>query len=291
MRSSILAFLALGGLLSTALAGPIVAAAGRQAAKEEDVISLSRADSPTELANRIHRLFSASQAREVDRLITAPDRAIAIAAGWERVRRTIPEGQQQQPLSPDGQTISRFLGLLEGRIQAPIPPAWEAVVKSARGRGRGTISFPNSKALEELLRSRAPVRRAGDRWVLEVDGKRISLPAGVESGPVDNAATLAADGTTYVGLYGAFPLPYRLFAIDRESGKALWSSEVWAAGGLMNYVGNSWHAAMICSEGETLAVFGVSGGEVYVEVFDKKTGQNRCRFGTAYFDAISPRQE
>jgi hypothetical protein len=29
---------------------------------------------------------------------------------------------------------------------------------------------------------------------------------------------------------------------------------------------------------------------VYIEVFEKKTGVNRCRFSTAYFDAIVPKE-
>ena len=40
--------------------------------------------------------------------------------------------------------------------------------------------------------------------------------------------------------------------------------------------------------GETLTVFGISDGDIYIEVFDKMTAENRCRFGTAYFDAIAP---
>jgi hypothetical protein len=41
------------------------------------------------------------------------------------------------------------------------------------------------------------------------------------------------------------------------------------------------------STDETLVVFGISDNAVYVEVFDRLTGENRCRFSTAYFDDFS----
>ena len=45
---------------------------------------ISRLDSPSQLAARINNLFSAPSMSEVDRLVSAPDCAVALAAAWER---------------------------------------------------------------------------------------------------------------------------------------------------------------------------------------------------------------
>ena len=73
-------------------------------------MSSNRVDSPHQLAARIDSLFSASSISEVDRLVSASDCAIALAAGWERVRRTMPKAKRQDVVSPSGLALSRFLG-------------------------------------------------------------------------------------------------------------------------------------------------------------------------------------
>ena len=120
------------------------------------------------------------------------------------------------------------------------------------------------------------------------DGVSVRVPAEDSLGLIDNVAVQLENQTIYVALYGWPPNPYRLLAMDRISNQVIWSSEVWAAGGLKNYQGQGWHLAEIRLAGETLAVFGISDGSAYVELFDKKTGQNRCKFSTAYFAEIAP---
>jgi hypothetical protein len=253
-------------------------------------MSLNRADSPEELATRLAGLLAAAPMGELDRLVSDPDCTVALAAGWERVRRTIPRAKAQEVVSPDGEALSRFLGLIEGRARVPIPGAWEATVKSAKGHSPKAVWFPLLEPVRKDLARPRPLRRDGDQWIVEQEGRTIKLPAEDGLGLVDHAAVLLVGETLYVALYGWPPNPYRLFAVDRGSGKVIWSSKVWAAGGLMSYEGQGWHVATLHSAGETLAVFGVSDGAAYVEVFDKKTGVNRCRFSTAYPDAMTPKK-
>jgi outer membrane protein assembly factor BamB len=97
-------------------------------------------------------------------------------------------------------------------------------------------------------------------------------------------------------LYGS-PSTYRLFAVDQGTGKVVWSSKVWGSSkvwprGVIANSGPDWHFVSMRPSGGTLVVFGLSGTGIYVEAFDRKTGENRCRFSTAYFDfdAIAPRK-
>jgi hypothetical protein len=203
----------------------------------------------------------------------------------------MPRAKQQDLVSPDSAAVSRFLGLVEGRIQTPVPGAWEAAVKSTTGSSRLAIWFSRPELVEGALKRTRPQRKAHD-WIVENDGMSISVPVEDGLGPVDNAATHVDTEAVFIALYGWPPVPYRLFAIDRASKKVIWSSKVWAAGGLMNYEGQGWHFAELRLASETLTVFGISEGSAYIEVFNKKTGENRCRFSTAYFDfdTITPRK-
>jgi hypothetical protein len=227
----------------------------------------------------------------VDRLATAPDCIVALAAAWERVRRTVPTAKQRDPVTPDAAAISRFLGLVEGRTQTDMPQAWEAAVKSAQGSCRARIWFSCPElALEALKRDRP--WRDGREWIVQKDQLSIRVPVADFLGPVDNVAVHLETEAAYIGLYGWPPVPYRLFAVDRTSKKIIWSSKAWAAGGLMSYQGQGWHLAEMRLVRGTLVAFGVSDGCAYIEVFDTKTGENRCRFSTTYFDfdASTPRK-
>ncbi len=280
----------IGVLVFTAGSAFIAAAADKLGldGNKGDIMCLSRVDSPRELATQINGLFSASPMGELDRLVSVPDGTVALASGWERVRRTMPEAKQEEVVSPDGHAISRFLGLVEGRVQIPIPEVWEATVKSAKAYSRRPIGFSYPKLLKRPTTEH--LKRDGDQWIVKTGSQSIRVPVEDRLGPVDNAAVQFAGEMAYVALYGWPPIPYRLLAIDRGNGKVIWSSKVWGAGGLRDYEGQGWHVAEMRWAGETLAVFGISEGAAYIEVFDKKTGENRCRFSTAYFAAIAPRK-
>jgi hypothetical protein len=196
-------------------------------------------------------------------------------------------GFLQDLLRPDGRALWRFLGLVEGRIQTPIPEAWEASVKSAQGSGRAAIWFPYPELLGGNLKKYKP-QKQGREWIVETDHLSIKVPVEDGLGPVGSAAVHVDTEVVYIALYGWPPNPYRVFGIDRASKNVIWSSKASAAGGFKHYEGQGWHIAEMRVAGETLNVFGISEGSAYIEVFDKKTGENRCRFSTSYFDVTAP---
>jgi hypothetical protein len=261
-----------------------------QTSKErEPAKMLIGADSPEKVAARNRVLFSHISLNEVDLLVSTSDCSDALSAGWERVRRTMPEAKQEHDVHPDDKVLSRFLGLIEGRIQCPIPLAFEATLRSAKGISRKSISFICPARVEEELKKYKP-RELGDEWIIERGALSFKLPIERGMGPVDNVAVDLNDEVAYIGLYGWPPNPYQLVAVNRTSQKVIWSSKVWAAGGLKDYEGHGWHFVEIRLTGDQLIVFGVSGACAYIETFDAKTGQNRCRFSTAYFDGIAYRE-
>ena len=255
--------------------------------KSDDTKSLSRAKSPRHLTDRLDRVFSAVSARDLDRLALEPDFTCALSAGWQRVRRTMPEAMPNHDVSPDGEAIARFLGLIEGRLQVAVPDAWEATVKSAKSHDCKNTWFSCPKKLKQLTGADGRIRRVDDEWLLDRDGLSIRIPAGCDIRENSNIAVQIDGDNLYLALYDCPPTPYRLVAIDRASNKINWSSEVWAAGGVVSYTGKGWHFAEIRLERGLLFVFGLSGDSAYVEIFDKSTGENSCRFSTAYLDAIS----
>ncbi len=292
-RGSFLCF-TLSVLVHGAALSATARAADEPGEQKTDVLRLSGASSPDELADRIAKRLSTATRSELGRLASVPDCTTAMAAGWERVRRTMPETEQEDAVTPDLLAISRFLGLIEGRLQVPLPKTWEETVKSAVGRGQKTIWFPRwDLVLVERRFTPWSFTRDGDHWLVKNENQLIKLPA--EDAMVSNVTVECAGESAYVALYGS-QSPYRLFAIDQRKGKIAWSSKVWGTarvfprGVIVNTSGSDWHVVTMRSTDEMLVVFGFAGVGVYVEAFDRQNGENRCRFSTNYFERVSLRK-
>ena len=287
-----LACAALGLLVQMGTPDSVESAADKPGNKREDIKCLGGTGSPEELAAGIAKLVSPSAEGELGRLMSVPDCTAAIAAGWERVRRTMPETEHDVVVAPDSLAISRFLGLIEGRLHVPIPKTWEQAVKSARGRGQKRISFSTVHLLTPKGGiEKWGVERDGANWVVKKGKQLIKLPADDELGPVADAAVEWDGGRqVYVAVYSSFSDAYRLVAVDQGNGKVIWSSKVWGLtrimprGVIVYTSGPGWHVVSMRLSGESVVVFGFSASNVYFESFDRKTGENRCRFSTSYFD-------
>jgi hypothetical protein len=267
-------------------------AAADRPTHEAQFLPGNEAGTPIELAKRIGTLFSATSDKELDLLVTNPDSTIALSAGWERVRRTMPQAKQPGLVGPDSSAMSRFLGLLEGRIRFPIPGDWEIIVKDVNGYNRDQIGFSLDEVLDRSVEGHegaTPVslQRSGDKWIVKQGDWTVMLPVEKYQGSLDKAAVETDGETAYVAVYEWPPYPYKLYAVHRSDSKVIWTTEVWAAGDWMGYEGPpGQHIAEIRSTDQEIAVFGVADTTAYIEVFDKRTGENKYRFGTAYFQRI-----
>ena len=157
-----LACVALSLLVQVATPDSATRVADKPGNKNEEIKCLGGTGSPEELAAGIAKLVSTSAERELGHLVSVPDCTAAMAAGWERVRRTMPETVKDGVVAPDSLAISRFLGLIEGRIQISIPKTWEQAVKSARGHGQKRIWFDSSHLLT--------AKGGTEQWVVDRDG-------------------------------------------------------------------------------------------------------------------------
>jgi hypothetical protein len=247
----------------------------------EKTKSLERAETPEELANRLNDVLSKSTGGDLNRLIASQDTTLALAAAFERVRRTVPGQKSGARIRPDTHAVTRFLGFVEGRIKVVIPELWEEVVKSD--------SIPE-KLLKGSLPEVSKLKLDGDDWIVKTDNGTIKLPAENGSARADAAAVQSDGEIAYVAVYGPFPVPYRLLAVNRRTGKVIWSTKVWGVGGLRDYQGPAIYFANIRLTDDLVAVFGFYNSAGYIEVFDKKTGENRGRFCNAYFDKIQPQK-
>ncbi len=264
--------------------------------KQSDTTCLSGTRSPEELADRIAKLLSSTRMSDLDGLMSVSDCTAALAAGWERVRRTMPDTEEKDVVRPHLQAISLFLGLIEGRLEVSVPKTWEDALKSARGHGPKRIWFPRwDGVLVERRKAKWLLERDGNHLLVKNDKQLIKLPEGTVLEPASHVTVELAGEWVYAAVYSSLPdSDYKLFAIEQATGKLLWSSHVWGTsrinppGVLVNHSGSDWHVATMRLSGETLVVFGFSGSAVYVEAFDRKTGENRCRFSTAYLERVSP---
>jgi len=282
-----------GDLLSLAAIAIVglVPAACAAADPIDDVASPEppRFTSPGALVSWIRMAFPGESEEKIDLLATSADPTIALAAAWERARRSLVGVVSDEVVSPVSFEIGRFLGSVEARVGCPIPPVWEATVRSSVAADWGVVgdSFPNGFKQLAIDRKKAlserPLHREGNRWFVDYGSQSVMLPAEVGSGPVDFATVQSTPQAAYVALYGWLPIRYRLFAVDGSAANPAWSTNVWADGGLFDYTGVHWHIVEIRASENEVAVFGSSTTAVYVEVFDKKSGENRIRFSSAYF--------
>jgi hypothetical protein len=287
---------ALSFLVCLPVLGSVARAADGPGSKDGEVASLGRVDSPRELAGRLIELLSTSTSDQLDRLVCDPDSTIAMAAGWERVRRTMPEVDKQRFVAADGFAISRFLGLVEGRTHVPIPKTWEETVKSARGPCQTHIGFEYPKAFRKEIESAVwEATREGPNWLVKKGDQLIKVPA-ADGGMFSDATVELSHQRTYVTIYVS-KSQCELYALDPASGKVEWTSKVWGAS-------KAWTSeAMFLIEGgpgyiyvsvhswrDMVVVYGHSNSDVYLEAFDSKTGENRFRFSTAYFPTTPPRK-
>jgi hypothetical protein len=263
---------------------------------DKRVEELRKRETPEALAEAYCVLFRDATDEELRQLTAHPNSGLALAAGWERVRRTVPVARQKNIVCPDKCVLCRFLGLVEGRVQVPVPRVWCTAVEAAKSYGCSSIQFPLLALQHDVEggyrvpgvncpvfpEGRVSVRREGDRLLLTLNSRTWSLLDKGYGRPPPVRALLAKD-RLFVAVYISAPAPFHLYALDSSSGDVIWSTKVWAEGGFVDYTGVGSHEVEMQVQGNCVVVFGVAGGAMYIETFDTSTGKNMWRFGTGYF--------
>lgn len=94
-----------------------------------------------DFADRCKKFFENRSRAELRVLKSHPCAGIALGAGWEQVRRSVPKTELFHAMNVDEKHLQNFLDLVTNRLGV-VPPVWwkEAVLRS-RAYSRSTISF------------------------------------------------------------------------------------------------------------------------------------------------------
>lgn len=286
-RRSYRYLLVLAAFSTLALAGAKKVARG-----QEEASQVNSADEPVASLARTGRLVAGASPQQLDSLAASSDLTAALAAAWERVHRSTPTAVGPRIGFPDKAALARFLGFLEGRTRRPIPPIWRKAVESATPYG-GFFGFPAPNATGKPSdplgpASSAALKREGDRWVVSGEGLTVSLPSKDPPTPNEKATMIADRETAYAVVYTNTPGPYKVFAVERRTGRVAWSSRLLMPGLPGGYSGQWWHYVEMQLVAGELAVYGVGSVIAYINVFDRKNGSCECVFSTLLCHPQSP---
>lgn len=223
--------------------------------------------------------FAVADDADLRELIVDDDTGLALAVGWERVDRTLhTEGDDAQATT---QALSRFLGLVEGRVGFPVPEFWEAAVFGTEARGTMTYFVLDRR------HSTAPGRpfqfeREGEQFRIFYGDESWLVPADRYSLFTDRVAGVISDDRVYVALYSLLPDIYPVHCVDITTGHTVWSAHVWASP-LMNFNGGGFtHQAHVELTSDRVLIFGAGDYNIYIDAFDRGTGQPLWRFNSVY---------
>lgn len=276
------------------LALPVTASPGppddRPPLRDRETAAMLAADKPEDLARSYHELFIKAGDDRLCGLLSHANCGVALAAGWERMRRTIPKGGGQEPVRPEPSAVARFLGLVEGCLQMPVPPVWEATIPSLSAYGPENVGFrsPDEARIKAVVHGdnadrlgTVEFRQEGTRCLVLLGNDKWSLPAKVAP---DKVLVELTRQTAYVAAYDSCSGPFRLYAVERDSGTVRWIGRVWAGGDLLGNTYPNWHHVDLRVRGNEIVVFGVADHTAYIEAFDAGTGNSLWRFASSYFE-------
>lgn len=248
------------------------------------------ADSPIDLSEYLCALLSKASDKDLSYLTSDSDCTIALSAAWERLRRTVPL-KPKLNWSLDRAALIQFIGFVEARTGVDIPPIWGQAVLSANSHSRDNIWFPLHEETGAPSNRRGhdavSLRREEDRLIIKNGNEEWSLRAEADMDFAENV-TVQRDGDyVFIAIYGWPPEEFTVYVLNRNTKKQIWTKEVWAASCVMAYTGQGRHFVEIRSSQNVVVVFGVSGSAAYLEILDKSTGTNLCRFNSSYLQSFA----
>ena len=228
---------------------------------------------------------------ELDQLVLDENCTRALASGWERVRRTVPSKGEAREVGPDRGAVARFLELVEKRLRVPVPEYWREGLYSVRHfDGILYADFPSGD--RSVRQTDLPELHYRNELILAVDGTFVHLPLHNWSGNYPGKFAFVRHGETLYLMPHYWPsVRHRLYAIDRKTGRPVWSTGVWGdeTKGL-SWSGSGWYDVELAATDDSIVVFGNSDGRMHIEVYSADSGSFACMFNTDHFPRIRPRQ-
>lgn len=222
---------------------------------------------------------------ELDKLVDNPDMTIALAAGWERVLRTIPEKSGDGLHSVDKKATTRFLGLVRKRVGVEIPKFWFKTVEKTMHNFDGSVWFLPGRGYDRELdkrfqwvSSRSKLVQKDGPWFAVKGKTNVPVPTEILPEMPKYVSLCITKGVAFVAFPSDVFYPYKLHSISLKEQAVRWTADVWIFG----YKGMAtgwWPPPGIefAIVGSKLFVFGYCLNP-YLEVFDTDTGKNLYRF-------------
>jgi hypothetical protein len=230
-------------------------------------------------------------------LLTKHENAqVAVWAAWRELLLAIPKHEDRLKDVPDPKTLERFLGFLEGRLHVVAPRWWEQEFLGMKVGSFGAMTVPSPKVelYERTERwlwatNNCSVHESKGNTYLQIGGESTALPPAVDNAIKEhNYHRLSAEAdrsrcylVTHTSICSRSPL----YCLDRQSGKVLWRTEIWADWTMALGGGGSnlgFHVITLSVKNDRLLVFGIGPRCCYLEEFRCENGQNVFRFCTIY---------
>jgi hypothetical protein len=244
---------------------------------------------PVHINKKIQRHIRTISTEELDGVTGNQDLTLALAAGWERVRRVSLKDRRADDDTPfDKTAVMRFLGFVEARTRATIPARWEKLILSGKysSRSRMAIELPYWED-ERLNDSTKPVSD-GDAWKIDLGKRTLRLPKyalDARGWTTSDARvwTTSSENSQYFILHDAGTSPCILTRIDEGKANPEWRARVWCTVGVMS--GGSLEVYRWISDSkDEIVVFAAARYCFSIEVFEKSTGRNIGRLLTECFE-------
>lgn len=294
----------------TALCGRVARAADQTTGLDERVERLTKTASSSDgdtwsLSQAYRDLFTHATTEQVEQLTSHENLSVALAAGWEKVRRTVPMRRSTynsfyssdfDPRPKDGEelvydkaAVSRFLKLVRERTELAVPDFWEKALLEPDLTTR--VDVP-------MVRGDRPagIERVQNQWVVTLEAGQWFLPVVQEADDIDQCPDAVrlkmTRKTAYLVIIESYLLalvPYRLYALDRENGRILWSARIrshmepFPPGVALGGWVDTGYILDLEADDNWVAVLGITQlGRAYIETFT--SGRNECRFSTGFFN-------
>jgi hypothetical protein len=245
------------------------------------------AESGEEAGVAYEKLFVHAGRKGMRRLMSDNNTGIALQAAWEIYKKDI---QRPKPIVGrsdrviDKKSVDEFLGFYSKRTGATIPKWWRNTIRVAD-------VIPNAHCVffdrEQPKEAKTTVEVQAANVLITVGNQRLVISRAVNPVEYERLAT-----RYLTALYGAeqsfvahnlTSYPYSFFCIDSPTGKVRWSQDVWAvrrgfSSGLLPE-----HHASFQLHDDMVIIYGAETHGMYVEAFDRATGECRYRFCSCYW--------
>ena len=222
------------------------------------------------------------------KLLKSDDYETALNAAW---RATLDAPSHPAHESPEAR-MAWLLGYFDGKLPVVVPDWWKTVVASAQRTNQNHLGFSRGEFwLYERCKSPYSVaavslREGAHGMILQLNGLDVPLDAEIvdkeerwswASDPM--IAAQDSKGAVYFARASDSTSPYKLWKIDGQTGRVLWSSPVEGVFYRGGHTGRSFHfVEIVFDSNEDVFVFGASSLGIYVEQFRSKSGKAVFRF-------------